>query len=267
MSSTVIETTDFASDWQQWHDQHEQVRADKHGFLAVTGLHFLTDEPQRFDRAPGQWWTDDAGIHVSLEAGETLDYDGQQRSDEQVDFGVIPERGGVTAGFEDGVIEIAKRGGQDIIRPRHPDHEILTAYEGTPTFAPDPSWVIEGRYTAYAEPVPTTVGAAVDELQHVYDAPGEIHFTKDGQDLILVAFPGHGDNLLVLLRDATSGISTYAANRALSVPAPDADGRVTLDFNRATNLPCAYTPYATCPLPPAQNTLPIAVEAGEKTPQ
>lgn len=263
----MIHSTDFAADWQRWHDQHEQARADQHGFLAVTGLHFLTDEPQRFDRAPGRWWTDEQGVHVRLGAGETLQHDGRWRSDEQVDFGVLPERGGVTVGFEEGVIEVAKRGGADIIRPRHPDSEILTGYRGTPAYAPDPSWVIEGRYTAYAEPVPTTVGAAVDGLQHVYDAPGEIHFTRDGQDLSLVAFPGHGDNLLVLLRDATSGVTTYAANRALSIAAPDEEGRVTLDFNRAVNLPCAYTPYATCPLPPAGNRLPIAVEAGEKTPQ
>lgn len=265
MSNAVIHSTDFASEWQRWHDHHEQVRSDRHGFLAVTGLHFLTDQPQRFERAPGQWWADDRGIHVRLDDGEALTKDGE-RLEGTVDFGVIPERAGVTVGFGDGVIEIAKRGGEDIIRPRHPDHEILAAYQGTPAFAPDPSWVIEGRYTAYDEPVPTTVGAAVDGLQHVYDAPGEIHFTKDGQDLTLVAFPGHGDDLLVLLRDATSGVSTYAANRALSVPPPDAEGRVTLDFNRAINLPCAYTPYATCPLPPSGNRLPIAVEAGEKTP-
>jgi uncharacterized protein len=66
--------------------------------------------------------------------------------------------------------------------------------------------------------------------------------------------------------DATSGVSTYPANRSLQVDAPDAQGTVTLDFNRAVNLPCAYTDFATCPLPPAENRLPIAVEAGEKLP-
>jgi uncharacterized protein (DUF1684 family) len=70
----------------------------------------------------------------------------------------------------------------------------------------------------------------------------------------------------VLFTDATSGVTTYPANRSLLVDAPDAQGAVTLDFNRAVNLPCAYTDFATCPLPPAGNRLPIAVEAGEKIP-
>jgi uncharacterized protein (DUF1684 family) len=69
-----------------------------------------------------------------------------------------------------------------------------------------------------------------------------------------------------LFTDETSGVTTYAANRSLRVAAPDADGSVVLDFNRATNLPCAYTEFATCPLPPAENHLPLAVEAGEQIP-
>jgi uncharacterized protein (DUF1684 family) len=115
-------------------------------------------------------------------------------------------------------------------------------------------------------PRPTTVGAAVDGLEHVYDAPGRIEFELAGRPFALTAFPGHGPGeLMVLFTDATSGGTTYAANRSLRVT-PDADGAVVLDFNRATNLPCAYTDLATCPLPPSENRLPIAVEAGEQTP-
>ena len=73
-------------------------------------------------------------------------------------------------------------------------------------------------------------------------------------------------SLFVLFTDETSGVTTYAANRSLKVDAPAPDGTVLLDFNRATNLPCAYTEFATCPLPPAENRLPVAVEAGEKKP-
>ena len=63
-------------------------------------------------------------------------------------------------------------------------------------------------------------------------------------------------------KDLTSGKQTYAAGRFLKAGLPK-EGKVVLDFNKATNPPCAFTPYATCPLPPKQNYLPVAVEAGE----
>lgn len=70
----------------------------------------------------------------------------------------------------------------------------------------------------------------------------------------------------MLFADATSGVTTYAANRALEIGAPDAEGWVTVDFNRAGNLPCAYSDLATCRLPPTENRLPAAIEAGERIP-
>jgi uncharacterized protein (DUF1684 family) len=73
--------------------------------------------------------------------------------------------------------------------------------------------------------------------------------------------------LRVLFTDATSGVTTYPGARVLSIDEPDADGSVMLDFNRASNLPCAFTDYATCPVAPAANRLAVAVEAGEKNPR
>jgi uncharacterized protein (DUF1684 family) len=165
------------------------------------------------------------------------------------------------------VIEVARRGGHDIVRPRDPGHPLRTQYRGTPAFAPDPRWVVAGRYEQFTAPRPTTVGAAVEGVGHVYDAPGRVTFAVDGQELALTAFEGPAPgSLFLLFTDATSGVTTYPANRSLSVDAPGPDGAVTLDFNRATNLPCAYTDFATCPLPPAENRLPVAVAAGEQTP-
>ncbi|MEU1193864.1 DUF1684 domain-containing protein [Streptomyces sp. NPDC005859] len=257
----------FVLDWQEWHRRQEARLADPYGFLAVTGLHWLSEQPERFPDAPGAWSTDADGIVVVLDEGEELVVDGVPVRGEHR-FGVIPERGGVNAVWSDAVIEVAKRGGHDIIRPRHPDTPLRTAFTGTPAYAPHPRWVVTGRYTAFDEPRPTTVGAAVEGLEHVYDAPGRVEFELDGRPLALTAFPGHGPGaLLVLFTDATSGVTTYAANRALALDAPAADGTVVLDFNRATNLPCAYTDLATCPLPPAENRLPVPVEAGERIPR
>src|SRR3712207_1571711 len=263
---TVTTSETFQQEWEAWHRRHEAVRADRHGFLAITGLHWLTAEPQRFADAPGEWSTGPEGPVVRLADGEELVVDGQPVRG-QHRFGVIPERGGVTVAAGDAVSGVARRGGSDVVRPRHPDSPVLAAYPGTPAYPADPRWRVTGRYVPFEAPRPTTVGAVVEGLQHVYDAPGRLEFELDGRPLSLTAFNGQTPgSLFVLFTDATSGVTTYAANRSLQVPAPDADGTVVLDFNRATNLPCAYTVFATCPLPPAENRLPIAVEAGEKAP-
>lgn len=257
----------FAAQWETWHARTEAVRADRHGFLAITSLHWLDAAPARFDDAPGAWSsTPEDGVVVELADGEELVLDGKALTGRHA-FGAIEERGSLFPASGDAVIEVARRGGHDILRPRHPDNALLAAYAGTPAYAPDPYWARAGRYVPFDAPRPTTVGAAVEGLQHVYDAPGYVEFEVDGATHRLTAFNGkEPGGLMLLLTDATSGVTTYAANRTVSVAAPGAGGRVLIDFNRAVNLPCAYTELATCPLPPAENRLAVAIEAGEKTP-
>ena len=266
MSTQQIDTVTFAEDWEKWYAGHQKVLGAPHGFLAITSLNWLSAEPQRFGDAPGTWTTGENGPTVDLDAGEELVVDGE-RVTGRYEFGVIPERGGVNAVAGSAVIEVAKRGGHDIVRPRHPENPLRTEFTGTPAYAPDTRWVATGRYLPFDQPHPTTVGAAVEGLQHVYDSPGRVEFTLEGAALSLTAFNGPTPgSLFFLFTDETSGVTTYAANRALRVEAPNAEGQVTLDFNRASNLPCAYTDLATCPLPPAENRLPVAIEAGEKIP-
>ena len=266
----------FAADWAAWHAAHERNRADPHGFLAVTHLHWLDASPTRLDGAPGTWSVEDDVVRLVLRAGERALRDGQELNPAgrgaTVFLGPISEREGLTLRAEDTgaghtVIELAKRGGHYILRPRHPLNPLLAAYRGTPTFTPTPEYSVTGIFVPFEEPRRTTVGAAVEGIQHVYEAPGELPFRLGGEDRVLTAFNGHAPGTLsVLFTDATSSKTTYAANRSLSVAPPGPDGTVTLDFNRAVNLPCAYTDLATCPLPPAENRLPVAVEAGEQIP-
>jgi len=260
-------SADFADEWARWHEQHEAARASEHGFLAVTSLTWLGAEPQRHPDVPGAWSTGDDGPVVELADGESLVFGGATLTGRHA-FGPIPERDGVEVVFGDAVAEVARRGGHDILRPRHPEHPLRRDYTGTPTFAPEPAWRLEGEFVPFDEPRSVTVGSVAEGLAHVYEAPGEVRFEIDGDEFALTVFNGHAPGTyLALFRDATSGVSTYAANRSVSIAAPDAASRVVVDFNRATNLPCAYTDYATCPLPPSENLLPIAVEAGEKTPR
>jgi uncharacterized protein (DUF1684 family) len=266
MTVQDLDRTPFEQGWADWHRQHEAALADEHGFLAITSLNWLAAEPQRFPDAPGTWRTGPGGVTVELGDAEQLVIGGDTVTGHYA-FGPIPERGGVNAVAGDAVIEVARRGGNDIVRPRHPEHPLRVHFAGVPAYEPDPRWVIPARFVPFAEPRPTTVGSVAEGLQHVYDAPGYVEFERDGQRLRLTAFNGHAPgSLSILFTDATSGVTTYAANRSLQVAAPDSGGAVTLDFNRAVNLPCAYTEFATCPLPPAENHLAIAVEAGEKLP-
>ena len=272
MTTTVdtdLDREQFAQDWESWHRAHEERRNGALGFHAITGLSWLGAEPVHLAGAPGAWSIGSDGPVVDLADGESLNLDGKAITGRHV-FGAVPERASVNVGFVDGavagVIEIAQRGGHTIIRPRRADHPFLAEYQGTPTYAPHPRWRIAARFVPFDPPRPTDVGAAVDGLTHVYDAVGRLEFTWRDEPFALTAFPGHGSGLLVLFTDATSGLTTYAANRSVAVELPGNDGWTTIDFNRATNLPCAYTDFATCPLPPRENRLVIGIEAGEKTP-
>ncbi|GAA2532423.1 DUF1684 domain-containing protein [Winogradskya humida] len=182
-------------------------------------------------------------------------------------FGVLGERSGIDAGAGDAVIEVARRGGFDIVRPRHPENPLRVRFKGVPAYEPTEKWQLTGRYVPFEQPRDVTVGAAVEGLEHVYESPGRVEFEAGGVALALTVFNGQTPGaLFALFVDETSGVTTYAANRSLAIDAPAGDGTVVLDFNRATNLVCAYTDHATCPLPPRENHLPVAVEAGEKIP-
>jgi uncharacterized protein len=256
---------DFIAQWDGWHRAHEKQRARPLGFLAISGLHWLDVEPQRFDDVPGEWSGDDEGVRVSLGDDDELVVDDERISGDY-NFGVVGEHG-VRARFGDAVMEVARRDGHYMIRPRHRDHVTRTGYKGTPTYPPDINWVVQGTFIPYDPPRSVIVGASVEGLEHVYESPGEVDFEVARRHHRLIAFNDEApDELFIVFTDMTAGIETYAACRFLSAAAPSAGGHVVLDFNRSTNPPCAYTDFATCPLPPPTNHLPLRVTAGEMAP-
>ena len=95
------------------------------------------------------------------------------------------------------------------------------------------------------------------------ESPGKLVFTVNGKTFQLDPIL-EGNQLFILFGDATSGKETYPSGRFLYAQLPDANGNTVLDFNKAINPPCAFSTFATCPLPPKQNILPIAITAGEK---
>ncbi|MER7010223.1 DUF1684 domain-containing protein [Saccharopolyspora sp. NPDC000359] len=253
---------DFVAEWRQWRIEREEALADPHGWLALVSLDWLGDAPSRYPGVPGLWWQDEDAAYVDPDGAELV-HDGAPvtgvRRFELVNSGL-----GVRVVAGDREVEVVRRSGY-LIRVHDPEAPVLRAFRGVPTFEPDPDWVLQGRFEPFDEPRPVTVGAVVEGLSHVYTSPGVVHLEHSGESFELTAFNGKTSGVQVLFTDGTSGVTTYAANRSLSAEVA-ADGTVELDFNRATNLPCAFTDFATCPLPPPGNHLPFEVAAGEQTP-
>lgn len=156
---------------------------------------------------------------------------------------------------------VIERQGTFFLRVKDRESEVLRGFAGIDRYPVDARWRIQARL----EPGPGTVKVP-DVLGHETDepSPGTLVFKLGGRECRLTPTGGPGEELFLVFGDATNGHGTYGGGRFLSAPAPAADGTVTLDFNRATNPPCVFTPYATCPLPGKGNTLKVAVEAGEK---
>lgn len=135
-------------------------------------------------------------------------------------------------------------------------------FGGLDYFGIDPAWQIEAIWQPLARPLTLEVPNVTGELKAV-EVTHQAIFAVDGQQVALLPMSVSDDEVFFVFRDRTSGRETYGAGRFLKTNAPD-NGRISLDFNRAYNPPCAFTAFATCPLPPPENWLPFAVPAGEK---
>ena len=260
----------YADDWTRWHDEHERRRSAPHGLLAATGMYWLDATPERFPDAPGAWSVGaDGAVTVRLDAGEQLTAgDGATITGEH-DFGPVDEDGVTLAfGKEEATVEVATRGEGVIVRPRHPGHKLRVEYAGTPAFPPDEKWIVDARYVPLDQPDEIALPTVVEGLDGSDRAQGRVEFEIGGVPLALTVFAGAAEGTLTtLFSDRTAGVTTYPASRRLPIPRPSPDGTLRIDFNRATNLPCAYTDFATCTLAPPENRLPVAIEAGEQIPR
>jgi len=157
---------------------------------------------------------------------------------------------------------IIKRGNQYGIRLRDLNAPLVNNFPGIETYPVDKSWRIEATFAKFPEPrkimVPTILGTAEENI-----VTGNLSFTKDGIPYSLVPIL-EKDHYFLIFADETNGDETYGAGRFLDTPLPDLNGKVIIDFNKAYNPPCAFTKYATCPLPPKDNSLHLKVTAGEK---
>ena len=158
---------------------------------------------------------------------------------------------------------VLERAGRHAIRLKDSESPVRTDFTGLDWYPIDPAWRVVAQFKPRADPeaieVPNATGTTTRQF-----VPGDVVFTVKGEEYSLVPLVSKPEDthFFFIIRDKTSGHATYGAGRYFYGDLED--GQVVLDFNKAYNMPCVFTPYATCILPPPGNRLPIAVEAGEK---
>jgi len=158
---------------------------------------------------------------------------------------------------------VIDRSGKKALRVKDREAEGRTHFLGLDYFPIDSAWRIEAQWVEFDEPRHVPITNILGQTSPAV-VRGKAVFERDGKKFELLPIDeGPGEPLFFVISDTTSGNETYGAARFVYADAPD-NGKVILDFNRAENPPCAFTAFATCPLPPKENRLPFAVTAGEK---
>jgi len=269
----------YSAEIQTWRAQREERLRAPDGWLSLVGLHWLDEgvnrlgsdpEAEVFLEAPGigrQIGTiivnqDQATLTVATGAkvildGTLIDHAKVLLSDADEGGPDLLEIGRLSA-------YVIQRGDRMAVRVKDPDAPSRVNFSGIENFPLNPAFKVEARLEAYAEPRDVIIPTAVGTEDHML-CPGILHFTVDGRDLELQPWINTPEdrNLFIVFLDGTSGHLTYGAGRFLSAELRK-DGTATLDFNKSTTPPCGFTPFATCPLAPPENALPVDISAGEQ---
>lgn len=267
----------YEQELEQWRAKRLANLKGEEGWLSLIGLFWLKEGENRFGsdpageivlpegKSPAQAGTLRlAGGRVTLEArpGSGIRSGGRDVSTLELKS----DEGGEATALEMGSLSfhVVKRGERLGLRVRDRENPARAEFKGMEYYPADKKWVVSARFEPYEPPkkVPilNVLGMETEEI-----APGALAFEAGGREYRLQALKEQGsEQFFIIFADQTSGKETYGAGRYLYADPPDAQGRVTLDFNRAYSPPCAFTRYATCPLPPRENRLALRVEAGEK---
>lgn len=261
---------------EDWHARRLERLAAPDGWLSLVGLEWLKEGTNTIGsakdnaiviaKAPprlGSIALARGRATISLERGAAqVTIDGTQKTtadllDDSHDKPTTVRVGAVS-------FYLIKRGDKFGLRIKDAEAETRTHFAGIDSFDIDPSWRIEAKWETYAPPHAVEQANILGQIEKV-TVPGAAVFERDGKTYKvepILENPGDTE-LFLVFADRTSGKETYGAARFLYTTPPK-DGRVVLDFNKAYNPPCAFTPYATCPLPTQQNRLDLRVTAGEK---
>lgn len=265
--------TDYEQQLQAWRDRRIATLTAPDGWLSVVGLHWLSLGDNRIGSAGDNdlivpqlpphagtvtlWPDGAASIVLAPATGGRIDGSSENAAVLLTDA----DRNGPTlVHFGDVSFFVIARTDGKALRVKDPNSATRTSFAGIDTFPVDPSWRIEADWVA----LKTSRDFEIESLaggSNTIPVSHKAVFSHDGQAFELWPTHGSANVPMFVLRDATSGKQTYGACRFL-IGEVTGD-RVVLDFNKAINPPCAFTDFATCPLPPPENILPLRIEAGE----
>ncbi|SFN14007.1 DUF1684 domain-containing protein [Dokdonella immobilis] len=267
---------DYAREIESWRAGRLERLQSPTGWLSLVGLEWLkpgrntvgaasdndiviAGVPDHLGRV--DWDGDKVNITLKADSGALIDGQLVESAEMLDDSHEKP----TTVSFDSVRFYLVERaGGKKGLRIKDSKAETRTHFLGLDHYPVDPSWRIEARWVAFDPPhtleIPNVLGT-IDKMT----VPGKAVFVHDGKsfELLPVLETDDADELFYIFADKTSGKETYGAGRFFYSAMPK-DGKVVLDFNKAYNPPCAFTPYATCPLAPPENRMPVAVHAGEK---
>ncbi|WP_298254442.1 DUF1684 domain-containing protein [uncultured Arthrobacter sp.] len=260
--------------WQHFRDRRDAELAEPHGWLTLTSLQWLGDEPSTVDLVPGLWASAEGRARLLAGAADGLTEVSSGRPVEGAITAALDDEESlswVSYGGEDGhriVVELARRAGRYAIRTRDALAPTLTDFSGVPVFGYRSDLVLEGHFEPYPAPLVERITMAHPEVPGLQTSVGEIVFSlPDGpREIRLRASREDTGALSITFHDSTNGTTT-APWRKLTTPAPGPEGAVVLDFNRAVNYPSAFTAFGTCPMPVRSNVIDGPIEAGEQQPR
>ena len=265
---------EYNQEIERWHARRIERLTAPDGWLSLIGLEWLKPGANRIGsaadndivlvKAPARLgtieWSDNA-LSIVLDAvdGVTIDGVAQKHAGLVDDSHAQP----TTVAFGSVNFIAIDRGGRKGLRVRDSEAVTRAQFAGIERFPVDSAWRVVADWRPLEPPLQLATGTVIGTIEN-YPAPGKAVFEREGRRFELypvLELPGD-TQLFLIFADATSGKETYGAARFLYADMPR-DGKLVLDFNKAYNPPCAFTPFATCPLAPPENRLDVRVAAGE----
>jgi uncharacterized protein (DUF1684 family) len=277
-TTTAVDVSAHKSEIQKWQQNRVASLTKDDGWLTLVGLFWLNEGENKFgsdaanavvfsqDKPPrvaGSFWLERGKVRVAVRPGVEITANGQPVT--SLDLKDDNDDNGPTIlKFGSLLMNVVKRGDRIGVRVKDTESRTRREFKGLEYYPIDPKWRIEARFEPYQPPktIPITNVLSMTDDE---TSPGALAFEVDGKTYRIDPILEKGEkDYFVMIADETTGRETYGAGRYLYVSQPDASGKVVIDFNKTYSPPCAFTNFATCPLPPRQNRLPFPIEAGEK---